>query len=121
MITGINLAEVKEYISKHDKEEPKTTWLLGSLDSEMFDVLGEGTNSLKQISDVVRLGLRGFKGFRSADGHDMPFVRVEEVIGGRRYLVVTDDIMRVIPPMVKAELGSEILKMSKVSEEEAKN
>lgn len=119
-IKGISLGEVKDFTSSFDKDEPKTIWKLGVLDSEIFDLLGEDKNPLRLMSDAVRFGLKGFENF-TADGKPVKFDTVSRAVGPYNYKIVADSIMKIIPPQVKSELGAEILKMSKLNEEEIKN
>jgi len=121
-IKGISLSETKDFVSEFDKDEPKTTWKLGALDTDIFDLLGDqDRNPLKMMSEAVRFGLKGFENFKSADGNEVKFDTVSRAVGGRNYKVLADNILRIIPPSVKNELGAEILKMSKLSGEEIKN
>lgn len=120
-IKGISLAETVDYVSQYDKEEPKTIWKLGALDSEVFDLLGEDKNPMRLIADAVRFGLKGFENFTDGNGKTVRFDTVSRVVGSYTYKVVADNIMKIIPPQVKAELGNEIMKMSKLNEEEVKN
>ena len=120
-IKGISLGETKDFVSSFDKDEPKTIWKLGALDSEVFDLLGEDKNPLRLMSDAVRFGLRGFENFKDGNGNEVKFSTVSRAVGPYNYKVVSDSIMKLLPPQVKTELGTEILKMSKLNEEEVKN
>lgn len=121
MITGLNLSETKDYTSQYDKNEPKTIWKIGVLDSEIFDLIGEDKNPLRIMSDAVRFGLRGFENFKDKDGNIIKFDTISRSVGIKNYNVVADSIMRILPPQIKTELGTEILKISKLNEEETKN
>lgn len=120
-IKGISLAETKEYISQYDKDEPKTKFIIGPLDSEIFDLLGEDKNPLRLMSDAVRFGLKGFENFKDGNGNVVKFDTISRAVGSYNYKVVSDSIMKIIPPQVKTELGMEILKISRLNEEEIKN
>lgn len=122
MIKGLGLLETKEYKSIYDKVEPKTVWILGVLDSDIFDLLGgnEG-NKLSSMAETVKFGLKGFTNFKDASGNDVTYATVSKVIGNTTYKVVADNIMKIIPPQVKYELANEIIKISQISEEERKN
>ena len=120
-IKGISLGETRDFISQYEKDEPKTTWKLGALDSEIFDLLGEDKNPLRLMSDAVRFGLKGFENFKDGNGNIIKFDTISRAVGPYNYKVVSDSIMKIIPPQVKTELGTEILKMSKLNEEEVKN
>lgn len=120
-IKGISLGETKDYVSQYDKDEPKTIWKLGALDSEIFDLLGEDKNPLRLMSDAVRFGLKGFENFKDGNGNIVKFDTISRAVGSYNYKVVSDNIMKIIPPQVKSELGGEILKISKLDEGEIKN
>lgn len=120
-IKGISLSETKDFVSQYDKSEPKTIWKLGALDSEIFDLLGEDKNPLRLMADAVRFGLRGFENFTDENNKPVKFDTVSRAVGPYNYKVVADSIMKIIPPQIKTELGTEILKMSKLNEEEIKN
>lgn len=120
-IKGISLSETVDFVSQYDKVEPKTIWKLGALDSEVFDLLGEDKNPLRLMSDAVRFGLKGVENFKDGNGNDIKFNTVSRAVGPYNYKVVADNIMKIIPPQVKTELGMEILKISKLNEEEIKN
>ena len=121
MIKGLSLSETKDFISQYDKEEPKTIWKIGVLDSEIFDLLGEDKNPLRLMSDAVRFGLKGFENFKDENGNIVKFDTISRAVGQYNYKVVSDSIMKILPPQVKTELGTEILKMSKLNEDEIKN
>ena len=120
-IKGISLSETVDFISQYDKDEPKTIFKLGALDSEVFDLLGEDKNPLRLMSDAVRFGLKGFENFKDGNGNSIKFDTVSRAVGAYNYKVVADNIMKIIPPQIKSELGLKILEMSKLSEEEVKN
>ena len=120
-IKGISLSETRDFISQYDKDEPKTIWKLGALDSEIFDLLGEDKNPLRLMSDAVRFGLKGVENFKDGNGNAVKFDTISRAVGPYNYKVVSDSIMKIIPPQVKTELGTEILKMSKLNEDEVKN
>ncbi len=119
-IKGISLAETKDFISIYDKEEPKTKWIICALDSEIFDLVVGQENQLKIASEAVRYGLKNFEGF-TVDNKPIKFDTVSRAVGSYNYRVVADNIMKLLPPQVKIELAVEILKMSKLQEEEIKN
>ena len=121
-IKGISLSETVDFVSKYDKEEPKTTWKLGVLDADMFASLGELTNNpLKMMLEIVRFGLKGIENFKDASGNEIKFSAVSRAVGPYSYKIVSDNIIKIIPSPIISELGAEILKISKLNEEEAKN
>lgn len=121
-IKGISLSEVKDFVSQYDKEEPKTIWKLGVLDSDVFDLIGGRTdNQLSTMTDVVRFGLKGFENFKDAQGNEIKFSTTTRVLGITNYKVVSDSLIKIIPPEVKYELANEIISSSRLNEEEIKN
>ena len=120
-IKGISLSETKDFVSQFDKSEPKTIWKIGALDSETFALLCDDKNALRIIADVVRFGLKGIENFTDGNGNIVKFNTVSRAVGAYNYQVVADNIMKIIPPEIKSELGAEILKMSKLNEDEIKN
>lgn len=121
MITGINLSETKDYVSQYDKSESKTIWKLGVLNAEIFMSLGVDKNTLKIVFEVVRFGLKGFENFKDSVGNDIKFSTISQVYGMSNYQVVAENIMKIIPPEIITELGVEILKISKLKDDEIKN
>lgn len=121
-IVGIRLSETKDYFSEYDKIEPKTKWILGPVDAEVFSSLGEGSrNILRTAFDAVRFGLKGFENFKDEHGNIVKFSTSSVVFGSRNCKVISDDIMKIMPPEIITELGLEIMKLSRLSEEEIKN
>lgn len=122
MIKGISLAETKEFISSFDKGETKTTWKIGALDSDIFDLVDNRIGTQPHgFADAVRFGLKGFDNFYDENDKPVIFSTKKIVIGLTDYTVVSDNIMKIIPPQVKYELAIQIINMSKLSEEERKN
>jgi len=122
MITGINLSETKKFISKYDKGDPQTVFKIGVLDSEqMVYVMSEEGQILKTMTNAVRFGLKDVEKFLDAKGNEILFETEKKLFGGRQHDVVADSIMKVIPTAVILEMGTEIMKMSDLSEQEAKN
>ena len=119
-IKGISLGETKDFYSERDREDPKTKWVIGVLDSDIFDLVVGQDNNLKIASLAVRFGLKNFENF-TVDGQPVKYDTISRAVGAYNYKVVSDSIMKVIPPTIKIELSTEILKMSKLLEEEIKN
>ena len=122
MIKGLGLLETKDYVSKFDIEEPKTIFKIGVLDSDIYDMIDSGqSNTATAMTTAVRYGLKGFEGFVDSTGKPIRFVTVPHIVGQTTYQIVADSIMKILAPQVKYELAVEILKMSKLNEEEIKN
>ncbi len=120
-IKGISLIETKDFVSQYDKSEDKTIWKIGALNSDIFDLVVGQENPLKIAAEAVRFGLKGFDNFNDSNDKPIRFDTVSRAVGPYNEKVVSDNIMKIIPPQVKSELAAEILKMSKLNEEEIKN
>ena len=125
MITGIDLNAVTDYTLKEDKKNP-TVWKLGALSSDVLAGIAslatvEATSgNIKQMINLVRLGLRGWSNFQIA-GKDIAFATVEEELFGAKRQMLDNDIAKIIPLNAIVELGTEIVKINNLSGEEAKN
>ncbi len=122
MISGVDVKATQEYTCEEDKNNP-TVWILGVLPSRLFKGLisrATADNSIELLYSAVSIALKGFKNF-SVKGKPVEF----ETFVTDRYAVpikiVTDDIMDSIPMKVVTELAGEIMKNSKLSEDEEKN
>jgi len=121
-ILGISLSETKYYISQFDTVEPKTIFKLGVLDAEVFASLGEFVNNpLRMMLEIARFGIKGFENLKDGAGNVIKYTTISRNIGPYNYKVVADSTLKIIPSQVISELGAEILRMSKLSEEETKN
>jgi len=145
MITGISIADTKEYISKFDPDkdnkEKATIWELGVLDSILKskiqdiittyetdpsrpkDITAKATiNMNERALDIVRFGLKGFKNFiHPQTNQPIKFDTVSINRFGKNYNVVSDEVLKIIPSKILDELAEEIGKQSGLTEEETKN
>lgn len=125
MITGIDTSLTQDYISKFDNSEPKTIWRLGVLSAHAFAYVGskisDPTKSIEGMIEVVRFGLLGFDNFKDAKGNLVPFETQLKSIGSHDYQIVKDKIISIMPVDLIIELGSRILEITKLSEQEIKN
>ncbi len=142
MITGINIAETKDYISKYDPDKEKATiWKIGILDSILKskiqnvvttyeadpsnprNVKAKATINVKeQALEIVRFGLKGFENFIHPQTKEpIKFDTISISRFGKNYNVVSDRILEIIPSEVLGELAEEIGKESGLTEEETKN
>ncbi len=139
-ITALDLSEMIDYVSKLDKDEPKTVWKLGVLDTRIRKQLedvgleyevdpnqpgsGKAKTSLnlcKSELDFVAFGLKGFENFRKADGKQVYFKTDQRGVNGKVYYVVAEEILKIIPSNIITELATKIRDLNTVSEEEIKN
>ena len=138
MLKAIDLNDQIKYISPSDIEEPKTVWLLGTLDmrirKQLEDIAIEyettpgrpesakakaSFNIGKSELEFVAFGLKGFENFNKPDGKPMYFKTEPRVVGGRTYQVVAEDVIKVIP--IISELAMKIKEINTLGEVETKN
>jgi len=125
MITGISLSDTQDYISKYDKDEPKTVFKIGVLVTDVFTTVSKMASSKDQsidaLTEAVRFGVKGFDGFKDKQGNKINFDTANRNVNGVDYQVLTNRIINMIPVDVVIELGGEILRITKLSEAEVKN
>ncbi len=141
-IKGIDIYEVRDYVSKHDTakdKKDKTIFKLGVLDTRIRAELEDETTSFEISSsdpedkakttlglnrlaiEAVRFGLKGVENLQDKDGKAVKFDTVSLARYGKNYQVVTPDILNMLPFKVITELAGEILKDNRLTEKEAKN
>ena len=120
MISGINLKETKEFICKGDTENP-TTWIIGVLPTRIFRSLvnkANPDNANDLFHTAVRVGLKGFKNYQ-IDGKEIEFeTEVDEFY---KIDMLKSEIADSLPIKVINAISSEIMKISKLSDDEVKN
>lgn len=121
MITGIDLSETKDYVSKFDRGEQKTVWKLSTLSSQVISYCIGSKQNMDLAIELVRFGLRGFENFKDKKGVHISFNTVSRPLNGRNYNVVCDEIVNIIPAKILDELGAELLSSSNMTDEEIKN
>lgn len=140
MIKALDLSEQNKFVSKLDKDDEKTTFYLGVLDTRIkkqiedialeyeFDPSAPGTAKAKSSFNIgksemefVQFGLKGFDNFVDSKGKSIPFKTETIIRGNRQYYVVTEEILRIIPGNIITELAKEIKSINSVGEEERKN
>lgn len=113
MISGVDLDATVDYICKSDKGNP-TKWKLGILSSRCLSRISvaESLGTEKMI-EVVRFGLRGWENFKIKD---KVIAYATDTDGG-----ITMALIDIIPLETLIELGTEILKIQKLTLPEIKN
>ena len=105
MAKALHLVTDREYISKADDDENKTTFILRSLTGlEFIDCTSGGFVDIKMI---LRLGLTGWR--------DFP----DEVTGEEIEFSVEN--FKYVPPLLIQDISFEIQAMSQLGAEERKN
>jgi len=106
MITGIDVNQTVDFISVHDKSEPKTIWKLGLLDYLSYLKVSEFMVPGKEAEGCV---LSAKYGIRGVENYNIPFEKE------------SDAFLKTIPPILLLEIGAKVLQLSSMSGEETKN
>lgn len=86
------------------------------------EATGKATAQVKMNEaniEQVRFGLKGWSNFKDAAGNDIQFTMVEKVVLGKKYVVVSDDAMTMLPIEIIRELSAKIRKINEVTTDEA--
>lgn len=139
-ITGLSKLENTDYISEKDpcktEAEGATVFVLGALDKETLGALrdsmqtlemSEGKNRVVMNTSAVfvkacRVGLRGWRNFKDADGKDIPFKTEDDYLFGKSCKLLTQETVGKFPMDLLMELGQAIVeKNSKLDSKLLKN
>lgn len=141
MLTGINSAETRPFVSKSDpdKDNP-TVFQIGVLDSFVISHIEKLTNNMsmntgKKNADArltysemerdilyVRHGLKDLKNFIDPQTQQpVVFETVSAPAGSKNVNIVSEKIIKMIPPAVITELAAAIRDDNAMSETESKN
>jgi hypothetical protein len=141
-IRAINLTKTVKHQLSFDEDagtDKATTWVLGALDSRVFAAIkdratgipmsalsggseGTATLNLNQTNfDVVLYGLKGWENFRYDDDRQVEYKTSTANLGGKTYVVVDPELVKMLPPEVIDELANAIMEINTVSEPERKN
>lgn len=138
MLTGININEVKPYISKLDIQEPKSKFMIGVLDPAVKAYVEDQTTVYDRDENgnpkarimfsqraylTVKFGLRGVENFLDpSTGKPAEFKTEQVFLNNRGYAAVSDEIMRLLGDgNLLSELAMVIWEWNGLSEEETKN
>ena len=136
----LDLSATVPYISPSDKEEPKTVYELGVLDTRIRKMLEDiaweyettpgapesakakaSFNIGKSELDLVAFGLKGFKNLFKAGGQQAQFSTEPRIVNGKTYHVLSEDILKIIPGDLITELANKIKEINSIGEEDRKN
>ncbi|MEQ9716278.1 MAG: hypothetical protein ABGF52_12200 [Candidatus Asgardarchaeum sp.] len=141
MLTGINIHEMRDYVSKldPDKENP-TIFKIGCLDpiikaeinddATSFEVSSSNSSDMAKTSlnfnkrniMAVKFGLKGLENFMDPQTKKpVKFDTISVPKGGKNYNVVSDNIIALLGSKLIKELAEVILSENQLSEEERKN
>lgn len=115
MVSGIDLNATVEYTLKSDKKDP-TIWKLGTIRTSIaVSLTTPKFEDVEKLVEAARFGIKGWQNFKVGD-KDFPYPQEKAADGGLK-----KEDMDIIPLTCLIELGSEILKISKLQKLEAKN
>ena len=141
MLTGVNVYETRDYVSKldPDKDNP-TIFKIGCSDPMVKAEIEDGVTSFEISSPdpndaaraswntnkrnvlAVKFGLKGFENFIDpATKKPVPFDTVSLSKCGKNYNVATDSIMALLGSKLINELGGVILSENVLTDDERKN
>ena len=104
MAKAIELVVGKDFVSKNDTDDEKTTWILRTLTGIEF--MRCTAHGFVDHEMIIELGLTGWKDFPDAEGNEIEFS--------------TENTGR-IPPLILQDISFEIQTMSQLGESERKN
>lgn len=140
-LKGLTKASVRTFESANDPDkgtDKATKFKLRYLDSFVMAYLKDTLTSFEAdpldptkvkslfnptavALETVRYGLSGWENFVDEDGSSIEFKTVLRSIGGRKYPVLTDELLGAIPLALIEELSVEIRKSNSVTAAEVKN
>lgn len=117
---------------KYQHAEGATVWLLGTMSSVVMSILADDVASFGEEGAMVlrssdndllaaRLGLRGWENYTDDDGNQIAFETESVVLRGRRFDVVTEELISGIPIPVLRQIGQQVKKSNSVDAVMAKN
>ncbi len=143
MIKGISLGETEEKYSQYDKEEPRTLWKIGVIDTMIMSEIRDKITVFEADREVdpsaqsrtartklnlhmadieyVRHGLKGFTNFCDSNGNAIMFRTERRFCAGKQMDVVSEEILSIIPMPIIEELAFYIKNKNVLSEQEIKN
>ena len=140
-LIGVNVFETKDYISKQDTDRnDPTIFKIGLLDSQIKSWIIDRISDFEMSSDnlddkakvtfrinernlaLVKFGLKGIENLIDPQTKK-PVSFKPDVINkfGKSYEVIPDRVLNMLSLQVITELAEEILKETKLSDEEIKN
>jgi hypothetical protein len=131
------LSELKRAEERYNNEvAEKITWLIGILPSSIYKAASRlkvkplSTDAQKveivsgadeMITNLVQVGLKGFKNFNDADGKPIEFRTVKGNIGGEQLDIVDPAILNVIPWEHQIDIGNQVRLANSVGATNQKN
>jgi len=115
MISGINLNEVVSFTAKNDKDNP-TIWKLGVIPSLLFSKLTANINNSESAYKLLQLTIKGWENFG-----DIKYETKKESVFGQDMEIVPIELIQRIPMPIMTEISKEVIRISRLTEEEQKN
>jgi hypothetical protein len=143
MLVGLNINATREYVSKLDPDKgtaKETVFTLGTLDTYVMGRVRDKLTTIESVTfagtdavpatqlqihasriEACRFGIRGWKNLVDENGKEIEFKTDTITVGFKRYEVVKEDLLKIIPLDVLLELADVILKDNTVTEKEVGN
>jgi len=126
MISGIDLSETMDFVSQFDKNEVKTVFKISPVSSRIQARIGRliganGEGAIDAMIEAFRFGVKGIINLKDSKGNILQFKQEKTDINSIAYQVVSEEIIGILPMKILSEVGSKIMTISNLSEEEAKN
>ena len=116
MITGINLNETIDYVSKKDTADNPTIWKLGIIPTKILGKASMQKDQMDMAFSLMQLGIKGWTNFNGIE-----YKTIKENKFGDEIDVVPLELINRIPFAIIAELSEEICKLNKLTLPETKN
>lgn len=129
-ITGINPNDTKTFICESDRDsDSPTVWELRPLNAQagsnaLDQVGGNGAIAGALIQGLLIYGLRGVSNFQDEDGSEIEYRsnhKPRQALGVAVKNPVSESFLDRIPLQVKQELALEVLSISQLQDDDAKN
>jgi len=116
LIDKVDFESTVDFIAPKDKTNP-TVWKLSPIPSTIASrfALAAGTQQWDATMKAIQAGLKGWTNF------SIPYKTEEQEIYGINMQVVPINIINFIPPLILLALAGEIYRISRLSDDAAKN
>ena len=126
MLTGIDLNETMDFVSQFDKSETKTVFKISVIPSKIqaraAKLAGiDGDGSMDMMMEVFRFGVKNIVNFVDKSGAPILFETIMCHVGNEAFSVVSDKVMNRLHIKLILEVGSKILEISNLKDDEIKN
>lgn len=112
MAKAINLSKTEDFVCSLDKDDTKTIWKIGAVDSTAISSFLVDGKTVSDMTNLVRFGLKGFENFFDCEGKKIQYETEQVVVHGKVRHVLAESILKQIPIPYVLEVGMRILMLS---------